>query len=214
MRPKLVVGNWKMNGSLAANAALLAGIAGGTRTVRRPRAPCACRRPICRSARTCWPAARSPGARRTCRAHAGGAYTGEVCGDDAGRFWLPLRDRRPLRAPRLPWREQRAGGAARRWRRWTPGLTPIVCVGETLDAARSRADRRRGRRPARRGAGAAGDDAGGEDRGRLRAGVGDRHRQDRHAGDGAGSACPAARAAARSATPRRRTACRSCTAAA
>ena len=64
------------------------------------------------------------------------------------------------------------------------GLTPIVCIGETLDQRERERDVRRPRSPDqsrarradRRADGAAGD--------RLRAGLGDRHRPQRHAGAG------------------------------
>ena len=110
MRSKLIVGNWKMNGSRAANAALLSGIVAGLR--RCAGAACAVCVPApylqqCEELLTGTPVAWGA---QDVSVHGCGAYTGEVCAHDAGRVRLPLRDRRPLRAPRLPSRRQRAGG--------------------------------------------------------------------------------------------------------
>jgi len=62
------------------------------------------------------------------------------------------------------------------------GISPIVCIGELLADARSRQDRSRAGRQFRT---AFGPDAGAvrQDRHRLRAGLGHRHRKDGHAGD-------------------------------
>ncbi len=68
------------------------------------------------------------------------------------------------------------------------GLTPIVCVGETLAERDAGHDRRSGAAPARRGAGCAGARRRGAVGAGLRAGVGDRHRPDGGARAGAGSA--------------------------
>jgi triosephosphate isomerase len=57
MRGKLVVGNWKMNGGLAANATLLAALVTGWRLEARPRTgrwPCACRFRTSRRRATSW----------------------------------------------------------------------------------------------------------------------------------------------------------------
>ena len=109
--------------------------------------------------------------------HAQGRVHRRSVGGDAGGIRLPLRDRRPFGAPRSS-----TARATRRWRRSSPpalarGLTPILCVGETLAEREAGRTRRGGRAPARtrcstsvdvrrRGAG-------------LRAGLGDRHRATR-----------------------------------
>ena len=67
MRAKLVVGNWKMNGGLAANARLLDSPGGGSGRVRRARGSlrCAFRFRTSGRRRPRWRARRSRGARRT-----------------------------------------------------------------------------------------------------------------------------------------------------
>ncbi len=100
---------------------------------------------------------------------------------------LPLRDPRPLRAAPHPRREGRTHPRQGPARRSPRGLDPILCVGETLeerDANRTlavdRAPGARGTFRHDRRAGAPRDD-------RLRAGLGHRHRPQRHARAGAGS---------------------------
>ena len=62
------------------------------------------------------------------------------------------------------------------------GITPLVCVGETLGRARGGAHRAGGRAPAGRGARAGALGRVGTGGRGLRAGLGDRHRPERHAG--------------------------------
>ena len=150
MRRKLVVGNWKMNGSRAANAALLAGA--DARPRRSPPSVAVCvpspylgevAAPLAGSA-IAWGAQDCSRARRG-RLHRRGL------GGDAGRVRLPLRDRRPLGAPRAARRERRSWSRRRPQAALAHGLTPIVCVGETLAEREAGADRRGRRAPARRG---------------------------------------------------------------
>ena len=121
-----------MNGSRAANAALLAALRGrragrGAEVVglRAGAVPRAGRGAACRAAPIAWGA-------QDCSSHDVGRLHRRGLGGDAGRVRLPLRHRRPLRATRAARRERRSSSPRRRGRRCAHGLTPIVCVGETL----------------------------------------------------------------------------------
>jgi triosephosphate isomerase len=133
---KLIAGNWKMNGSLAANAALLDALAQGLAS-----APAACEVAVCvpapylaqlqamRSAQAGL-AAVDAGAQDV-SAHASGAYTGEVSAamlkDFACRFAIAGHSERRQyhgETDQLVADKAKAALAA--------GITPIVCVGETL----------------------------------------------------------------------------------
>ena len=83
MRQKLVIGNWKMHGSLAANAALLEGIKGGV--ARASLAVCApfpylaqCQA-LLNGSQVSWGA-------QDVSAEARGAFTGEVAASMLGEF--------------------------------------------------------------------------------------------------------------------------------
>ncbi|WP_081992430.1 triose-phosphate isomerase [Collimonas arenae] len=131
MRRKLVAGNWKMNGSLAANAALLAEIKAGMAAVA-----------VCDVA-LCAPApyfaqcqAELAGSAialggQDVSAHAAGAYTGEIAvsmlQDFACRYVIVGHSER--RAYHAETDELVAQKALRALQ---AGVTPIVCVGETL----------------------------------------------------------------------------------
>lgn len=131
MRRKLVVGNWKMNGSLAANAALLKGVAEGFAAANADCAVCAPAPYLaqCRQALSGTPVAW--GAQDVSR-HAGGAYTGEVSAamlaDFACRFVIVGHsERRAYHGESNELVAEKAMAALK------AGLTPIVCVGETLE---------------------------------------------------------------------------------
>ena len=130
MKKKLIAGNWKMNGSLAANQALLKGILSGLKD------------PACDIA-VCVPApyfaqcqallATSPvelGAQDMSQ-HEIGAYTGEVSvamlKDFGVRYAIVGHSER-----RQYHGETDAVVAAKAQRALANGVTPIVCVGETL----------------------------------------------------------------------------------
>ena len=131
MRRKLVVGNWKMNGSRAANAELLAGAAGGAAPWVAEVAVCApfavSRRGgagACRASAIAWGA-------QDCSSHESGAYTGEVSAAMLAEFGCRYvivghSERRALHgeSDQLVADKAKAALAHR--------LTPIVCVGETL----------------------------------------------------------------------------------
>ena len=130
MRRKLVVGNWKMNGSLAANSVLLSGIAAGLSTGAADCAVCVPAPYLAQCQGQLSGTALAWGAQDV-SAHASGAYTGEVAGamllDFACRYVIVGHsERRAYHAEsnELVARKALAALAA--------GLTPIVCVGETL----------------------------------------------------------------------------------
>jgi len=128
-RRKLVVGNWKMNGSRKGNAELLDGIAGGR--------PYGCDVAVCVPfpylAETAVALSGSDlrwGA-QDCSAHEQGAYTGEVSAGMLNEFGCRYvivghSERRAGHAESDQLVADKARAALAR------GVTPIVCVGETL----------------------------------------------------------------------------------
>jgi triosephosphate isomerase len=130
MRPKLVVGNWKMNGSRANNAALLAGILAG---IDGSKASCAVCVPApylqqCQEALAGSPVAWGA---QDVSVHASGAYTGEVSATmlqdfDCRYVIVGHSERRAYHGESSELVAKKALAALQ------AGLTPIVCVGETL----------------------------------------------------------------------------------
>ena len=130
MRRKLVVGNWKMNGSRAANATLLAGITSGLDGSRADCAVCVpapylfqCQDALAGSS-VAWGA--QDVSQQPC-----GAYTGEVCAAmlaDFGCSYVIVghSERRAYHAESDELVAKKALAAL------DAGMTPIVCVGETL----------------------------------------------------------------------------------
>ncbi|MCP1571780.1 MULTISPECIES: triose-phosphate isomerase [Herbaspirillum] len=131
MRRKLVAGNWKMNGSLAANAALLAGIKEGLPAEVCDVAVCV---PAPYLAQVQGAVAGSPVAlgAQDMSAHAAGAYTGEVSAAMLQEFGVQYvilghSERRAYHG------ESDAAVAAKTVAALKAGLVPLVCVGETLE---------------------------------------------------------------------------------
>jgi triosephosphate isomerase len=131
MRPKLIVGNWKMNGSRAANAALLDGIAAGLNGAKAAVAVCVPAPYLqqCEDALKGGPIAWGA---QDVSAYPGGAYTGEVCAkmlsDFACRYVIVGHsERRAYHGESSELVARKAEAALKE------GLTPIVCVGETLE---------------------------------------------------------------------------------
>lgn len=128
-RRSLVVGNWKMHGSRPANAALLDGILQAR--------PFACEVAVCvpfpflsETAVTLAGSDLRWGA-QDCSAHEQGAFTGEVSAGMLAEFGCRYvivghSERRALHAESDPLVADKAKAALAR------GVTPIVCVGETL----------------------------------------------------------------------------------
>ncbi|MCX4165501.1 MULTISPECIES: triose-phosphate isomerase [Paraburkholderia] len=132
-RTKLVVGNWKMHGRLADNAVLLEAVAQGVRGLQGAVKVGVCV-PHPYLAQTQALLAGSPvqWGSQDVSAHEQGAYTGEVAADMVAEFAATLAivghsERRGYHhesADVVGIKAERALAA---------GLTPIVCVGETLE---------------------------------------------------------------------------------
>ena len=130
MRRKLVVGNWKMNGSRAVNATLLSGITAGLDGAPADCAVCAPAPYLaqCQSALAGSPVAWGA---QDLSAHASGAFTGEVSAAMLADFGCKYvivghSERRAYHAESNELVAKKAVAALE------AGLTPIVCVGETL----------------------------------------------------------------------------------
>jgi len=129
MRRKLVVGNWKMNGSHPANAELLAGI-----TAARP---FGCDVAVCvpfpylSETAVALAASEVRWGAQDCSAHEQGAYTGEVSAAMLAEFGCRYAivghsERRQYHGETDQLVADKAKAALAK------GITPIVCVGETL----------------------------------------------------------------------------------
>ncbi|MDB5762598.1 MAG: triose-phosphate isomerase [Herminiimonas sp.] len=130
MRRKLIAGNWKMNGSLAANAALLAGIKAELGEPACDVAVCA-PAPYFAQCQAALSGSTIAWGGQDLSAHESGAYTGEVAASmlrDFGCQYVIVghSERRAYHA------ETNELVAQKMLRALKAGLTPIVCVGETL----------------------------------------------------------------------------------
>jgi triosephosphate isomerase len=131
MRARLVAGNWKMNGSLPGNAALLSAIRNGAHSLGKAR--CAVCVPFPYLSQAQQSLAGSPvawGAQNLSQ-HEKGAYTGEVSAAMLAEFGCTYvivghSERRTL------YGEDDAVVAAKFGAAVGAGVTPILCVGETL----------------------------------------------------------------------------------
>ena len=131
MRRNLVVGNWKMNGSLAANTALLSSIVAGlTPEMSAHCAVCVPAPYLAQCQAQLQGGALGLGAQDV-SAHASGAYTGEVSArmlqEFACRYVIVGHSER-----RAYFFESDALIAQKTLAAVAAGLTPIVCVGESL----------------------------------------------------------------------------------
>ncbi len=131
MRGKLVVGNWKMNGGLAFNASLLTALAAGWKG-RAGRDVAVCVPfPYLGQARDVLAGTPWRWGAQDLSEHAAGAFTGDVAGGMIAEFGASLvlvghSERRQLHAETDAQVASKAVGAL------AAGLTPVVCVGETL----------------------------------------------------------------------------------
>lgn len=131
MRRKLVAGNWKMNGSLAANAALVAGIKEGLPADACDVAVCVPAPYLAQVQGAVAGSAVALGA-QDMSAHASGAFTGEVSAAMLQEFGVQYvilghSERRAYHG------ESDAAVAAKTAAALKAGLVPVVCVGETLE---------------------------------------------------------------------------------
>jgi triosephosphate isomerase len=131
MRGKLVVGNWKMNGSLRQNDALLADLRSGwTATPSRRIAICVPFPYLWQAQAALTGSALDWGAQNVSE-HVSGAFTGEVAAAMVAEFGSRMAivghsERRALYGETDATVANKAAAAL------AAGLTPIVCVGETL----------------------------------------------------------------------------------
>jgi triosephosphate isomerase len=138
MRGKLVVGNWKMNGDLAANERLLGRLAAEWREAGGRRLAVCVPAPYLAQAQAALAASAVAWGAQDVSEHARGAYTGDVAAamvKDFGASYAIVghSERRQLHG------ETDAQVAAKAQAALAAGLTPIACVGETL-AERERGD--------------------------------------------------------------------------
>lgn len=131
MRRKLVAGNWKMNGSLAANTLLLTEIKSGLGNATSDVAVCV-PSPYFAQCQGLLSGAEIALGAQDVSSHEAGAYTGEVSTSmlqefDCRYVIVGHSERRAYFA------ETNELIAQKTVRALNAGLTPIVCVGETLD---------------------------------------------------------------------------------
>ncbi|WP_373988028.1 triose-phosphate isomerase [Duganella sp. BuS-21] len=130
MRRKLVIGNWKMNGSRAANTALLSGIVAGLNDFGADCAVCV-PAPYLAQAQAGLTGTVVAWGAQDVSVHASGAYTGEVSAamlQDFGATYVLCghSERRAYHQESSELVAQKAVAAL------AAGLTPVVCFGETL----------------------------------------------------------------------------------
>ena len=130
MKKKLIAGNWKMNGGLAANEALAKALLGGLGMPTCTIAVCAPAPYLAQLQVLLANSAIALGAQDV-SAHESGAYTGEVSVAMLKEFGVRYAivghsERRQYHG------ETDAAVAAKAQRALAAGITPIVCVGETL----------------------------------------------------------------------------------
>jgi triosephosphate isomerase len=135
MRRKLVAGNWKMHGSLAENEALLSGILAGMGNVKAGVAVCVPYPYLAQVQAKLAGSAIAWGTQNMSQ-HARGAYTGEVSAamlKDFGCTYVIVghSERRALYGESDEVVAEKFAAAQ------SAGLTPILCVGETLDERES-----------------------------------------------------------------------------
>ena len=181
-RAKLVVGNWKMHGRLAENGALLTEVAAGASALQNGVrvgvcVPC----PYLAQSQALLGGSVVAWGVQDVSAYEQGAYTGEVAAEMAADFGATYAivghsERRAYHRETL--RSRRGEGASR------AGSRPHADRVRRRDArtARHRCDGAGRRHAARSGAAGADGRAGGEDRGRVRTRLGDRHGQERERG--------------------------------
>jgi triosephosphate isomerase len=132
MRRRLSIGNWKMNGSLSGNGRLLQALKSGLERIEGAAfAVCPPFPHLAQTARELEGSAIAWGAQNLSE-HEGGAYTGEVSGAMLREFGCTFvlvghSERRALYGETDEKVAAKLGAALR------SGLTPVVCVGESLE---------------------------------------------------------------------------------
>lgn len=131
MRSKLVVGNWKMNGGLAANAALLAALVKGWCSPPGRQMAVCVPFPYLGQARDLLAGSAIAWGAQDMSMHGAGAYTGDVSGSMIAEFGCRYvivghSERRAQHG------ESDAIVAAKAKAALDAGLVPVACVGETL----------------------------------------------------------------------------------
>ena len=131
MRRKLVAGNWKMHGNLASNQALLHAVVAGLGNAARSDVAVCVPAPYLAACGAALAGSQVVLGAQDVSAHASGAYTGEVAAEMLGEFGCRYvivghSERRAYH------REDNAVVGQKAARALQAGLTPIVCVGETL----------------------------------------------------------------------------------
>jgi triosephosphate isomerase len=131
MRRTLIAGNWKMNGSVVANAVLLEGIRSGAGGLAADLAVCV-PSPYLAQTQSALSGSVVAWGGQDLSLHDSGAFTGEVSGPMLRDFGCQFvivghSERRSLHG------ETDAIVAGKAMRALACGLTPIVCVGETLE---------------------------------------------------------------------------------
>lgn len=131
MRRKLIAGNWKMHGNLAENGSLLSGVLAGMGGVKANVAVCVPFPYLAQAQAKLNGSAVAWGAQNVSQ-HGKGAYTGEVSAvmlNDFGCAYVIVghSERRAL------YGESDAVVAEKFAAAQAAGLTPILCVGETLE---------------------------------------------------------------------------------
>lgn len=132
MRRKLVVGNWKMFGRLARNQALLEGVMAGVRDLRNTDCAVCVPYPYLAQAQSLLQSSNVAWGAQNMSHHDEGAYTGEVAAGMLVEFGckyviLGHSERRGLYHESDEMVAMKFDAAIK------AGLTPILCVGETLD---------------------------------------------------------------------------------
>jgi triosephosphate isomerase len=132
MRRKLVVGNWKMNGGLAANAALLSELLAGWKAVAGRELAVCVPYPYLAQVRGALAGTPIAWGAQDVSEHEAGAFTGEVSAAMLAEFGCRYAivghsERRQY------FGDSDAIVAAKARAALNAGITPIVCVGETLD---------------------------------------------------------------------------------
>lgn len=131
-RQRLVIGNWKMNGNLADNARVLDGVRQGAAAVGDCAVAVCVPFPYLAQAQSALSGGVVSWGAQDLSVHSAGAYTGEVSAsmlNDFGCRWVLVghSERRSYHAETNELVAQKAAVALK------SGLTPVVCVGETLE---------------------------------------------------------------------------------